>query len=103
MQFLPAGIDVVCQSDDGAAAMHRVVKRKGKVAVMVWSTVDRNPFRALPLKIVRRIGDIRALAHSHRYVRTRYIGLLTDMYQKVGFHDLAIHPAVFVEGITLMR
>jgi len=40
--------------------MHRVAKPGGKVAVMVWSSADKNPFNALPLQIARRIGNIPA-------------------------------------------
>ena len=67
------------------AEMHRVVKPEAKVAVMVWSTVDRNPFHGLPLEIVRRIGNFPAPAHSQPGMfALGDIGLLTDMYQKVG-------------------
>jgi SAM-dependent methyltransferase len=41
--------------------MHRVVKLGGKVAVMVWSSADRNPFHGLPLQIARSIGNIAVL------------------------------------------
>lgn len=42
--------------------MHRVVKPTRKVAVMVWSTAENNPFHGLPLKVVRNIGNLPAPA-----------------------------------------
>ena len=38
--------------------MHRVVKPGGKVAVMVFSTAEKNPYHGLPLATVRRVGKI---------------------------------------------
>jgi ubiquinone/menaquinone biosynthesis C-methylase UbiE len=38
--------------------MHRVVKPSGKVAVMAYSVVEKNPYHGLPLAIVRRLGRI---------------------------------------------
>jgi ubiquinone/menaquinone biosynthesis C-methylase UbiE len=38
--------------------MHRVVKASGKVAVMAYSVVEKNPYHGLPLAIVRRLGRI---------------------------------------------
>ena len=70
--------------------MHRVVKPGGKVAVMVWSSADKNPFHGLPLQIARRIGNIPAsgldkpglfaLGDSER---------LEDLFRKVGFRSVS--------------
>ena len=38
--------------------MRRVVKPGGKVAAMVFSTAEKNPYHGLPLAIVRRLGKI---------------------------------------------
>jgi len=70
--------------------MHRVVKLGGRVAVMVWSSADKNPFHGLPLQIARRIGNIPtpgpdipglfALGDSER---------LKDLFRKVGFRNVS--------------
>jgi len=70
--------------------MHRVVKLGSKVAVMVWSSADRNPFHGLPLQIARRIGNIPtpgpdkpglfALGDSER---------LEDLFRTVGFRGVS--------------
>ena len=41
--------------------MLRVVKPGGKVAVMVWSSADKNPFHGLPLQIARAVSEISRL------------------------------------------
>jgi ubiquinone/menaquinone biosynthesis C-methylase UbiE len=38
--------------------MHRVVKPGGKVAAMVYSTLEKNPYHAIFQRIVRRLGNI---------------------------------------------
>ena len=70
--------------------MRRVVKLGGRVAVMVWSSADRNPFNGLPLQIARRIRNIPApgpdkpglfsLGDSAR---------LEDSFRKVGFRGVS--------------
>jgi ubiquinone/menaquinone biosynthesis C-methylase UbiE len=76
--------------------MHRVVKLGGKVAVMVWSSADRNPFHGLPLQIARRIGNIPApgsdkpglfaLGDSER---------LEDLFRKVGFRSVSSQSSTY--------
>jgi ubiquinone/menaquinone biosynthesis C-methylase UbiE len=70
--------------------MHRVAKLGSKVAVMVWSSADRNPFHGLPLQTARRIGNIPApgpdkpglfaFGDSER---------LEDLFRKVGFRSVS--------------
>lgn len=91
--------------------MHRMVKLGGKVAVMVWSSADRNPFHGLPLQIARRIGNIPApgpdkpglfaLGDSER---------LEDLFRKVGFRSVSsqssTHHRKYVsiqDAITLIK
>ena len=38
--------------------MRRVVKPRGKVAVIVFSAVERNPHFEIPIAIIRRLGNI---------------------------------------------
>ena len=76
------------------AEMHRVVKPAGKVAVMVWSTAEKNPYHGLPLQVVRGVGSLPpaprgqpgmfALGAEER---------LDDVYRQAGFNGVSIHPA----------
>jgi ubiquinone/menaquinone biosynthesis C-methylase UbiE len=76
--------------------MHRVVKLGGKVAVMVWSSAERNPFHRLPLQIARRIGNMPAPKHDKPGLfalgdRER----LEDLFRKVGFRTVATQSSPF--------
>lgn len=76
--------------------MHRVVKLGGKVAVMVWSSADRNPFHGVPLQIARRIGNIPAPGHDQPGLFA--LGdseRLEDLFRKVGFRSVASQPSTF--------
>jgi ubiquinone/menaquinone biosynthesis C-methylase UbiE len=42
--------------------MRRVVKPKGKVVALVWSSEEKNPYQGIPFAIARRIGNIPAPA-----------------------------------------
>src|SRR4029434_2492623 len=37
--------------------MHRVLQPAARVCALVWSTEEKNPYRGVPLAIVRRIGN----------------------------------------------
>jgi ubiquinone/menaquinone biosynthesis C-methylase UbiE len=78
------------------AEMHRVVKLGGKVAVMVWSSAERNPFHGLPLQIARRIGNMPAPKNDKPGLfalgdRER----LEDLFRKVGFRSVATQSSPF--------
>ncbi|HME63077.1 MAG TPA: class I SAM-dependent methyltransferase [Candidatus Binatia bacterium] len=70
--------------------MHRVVKSGEKVAVMVFSAAEKNPYHSLPLNIVRRLGKIPSPAPGKPGMfalgRT---GVLEDTYKQAGFRDVA--------------
>ena len=70
--------------------MHRVVSPGGKVAVMVFSTAEKNPYHALPLAIVRRLGKIPSTATGKPGMfALGGPGVLEDTYKQAGFRDVA--------------
>ncbi len=76
------------------AEMHRVVKPMRKVAVMVWSTAEKNPFHGLPLQVVRNIGNLPAPASGQPGpFSLSGAGVLEGLYRDAGFSDVAIHAA----------
>jgi SAM-dependent methyltransferase len=76
------------------AEMHRVVKPMRKVAVMVWSTAEKNPFHGLPLKVVRNIGNLPAPPTGQPGMFSLSgTGVLEGLYRQAGFSDVAIHSA----------
>ena len=68
------------------SGMHRVVKPGGKVAALVRSTVDRNPYEGIPLAVVHRLGGseppIFALSEPH---------VLEKAFRDGGFPRVAVH------------
>jgi ubiquinone/menaquinone biosynthesis C-methylase UbiE len=76
------------------AEMHRVVKPMRKVAIMVWSTAESNPFHGLPLQIVRNIGNLPAPPSGQPGMFSLSgTGVLEGLYRQAGFSDVAIHSA----------
>jgi len=76
------------------AEMHRVVKPMRKVAVMVWSTAENNPFHGLPLQMVRNVGNLPAPASGQPGMFSLSgAGVLEGLYRDAGFSDVAIHCA----------
>jgi len=72
--------------------MHRVVKRTGKVAIVVWSTEERNPFRGIPLAIVRRIGsNLTEVPGLRLMFALGKPGILEETFRRSGFSDVAVH------------
>ena len=70
--------------------MHRVVKPSGKVAVIVFSTAEKNPYHSLPLAIVRRLGKIPSPTPGKPGMfALGQPGVLEDTYKQAGFRDVA--------------
>ena len=75
------------------SSMQRIVKPQGRVAVLVHSSPESNPYHGLPLKIVRRIGSMAtpppeqpgmfALGGS---------GILEETFGRSGLHDVSVCP-----------
>ncbi len=69
--------------------MHRVVRPEGKVAVLDYSTVDKNPYRGIPITVAQNLGSTleqyawRWLHGEHRE--------LEEAFRNGGFPDVAVH------------
>jgi SAM-dependent methyltransferase len=71
------------------AEMHRVVKPGGKVAVMVFSTAEKNPYHGIPLAIVRRLGQIPSPTPGKPGMfALGGPGVLEDTCKQAGFRDV---------------
>ena len=71
--------------------MHRVVKPTGKVVALVWSTEEKNPYRGVPLAIVRRFGcDLSAVPGLRLMFALGEPAILEDTFRAGGFHDAAV-------------
>lgn len=72
--------------------MRRVVKPTGKVVALVWSTEEKNPYQALPLAIVRRIGNMPVPPSGRPGLFTLgEPGLLEGVFRAGGFGEIVIH------------
>jgi ubiquinone/menaquinone biosynthesis C-methylase UbiE len=79
-------------------AMRRVVKPQGKVAALVWSAEEKNPYQGIPFAVVRRIGKIPApSAGQPGLFKLGDPTLLEGLFKEAGFFDVAVH------AVTLRR
>lgn len=71
--------------------MRRVVKTGHKVAVIVFSAIEKNPYHGIPFRIVRRLGNIPAPAPGEPWMYA--LGdprALEDLYSKTGFVEVSV-------------
>jgi ubiquinone/menaquinone biosynthesis C-methylase UbiE len=72
--------------------MRRVVKPRGKVATLVWSTEVKNPYHGIPFATVRRIGNMPAPAPGQPGMFTLgESGVLEGVFKAAGFLEIVIH------------
>jgi len=72
--------------------MRRVVKPGSKVAVMVFSAVERNPHHGIPFAIIRRLGNIPPPAPGEPWMYALgEPGTLEDVYSRAGFLNVSVH------------
>ena len=71
--------------------MRRVVKPASKVAVMVFSAVERNPHHGIPFAIIRRLGNIPPPAPGEPWMfALGGPGILDDTFNRAGFADVSV-------------
>jgi SAM-dependent methyltransferase len=71
--------------------MRRVVKPGGKVGVIVHFALEKNPYREIPLQIIRRLGNIPPPAPGEPWMfALGDPGALEDVYRRAGFLDLSV-------------
>ena len=71
--------------------MHRVLKPAARVFALVWSTEEKNPYRGVPLAIVRRIGNNLTEEPGLRLFALGKPGVLEETFRAAGFLDIAVH------------
>ena len=71
--------------------MHRVLKPAARVFALVWSTEAQNPYRGVPLAIVRRIGNNLTEEPGLRLFALGKPGVLEETFRAAGFLDIAVH------------
>ena len=71
--------------------MCRVVKAGGKVAVIVYSALEKNPYYGIVFGIVQRLGSIPLLAPGEpRMCALGDPGALEDLYRRAGFLNVSV-------------
>jgi hypothetical protein len=72
--------------------MRRVVKPNGKVAAIVFSALEKNPYHAIVYETARRIGNIPLPSAGEPWMYA--LGdpaTLQDVYSRAGFLNLSVH------------
>jgi SAM-dependent methyltransferase len=79
--------------------MRRVVKPRGKVAVMVYAALERNPYHAIFQETVRRLGNIPWPAPGEPWMFALGApGVLEGLYREAGFQNVSVHAAPIPRG-----
>ena len=74
--------------------MRRVVKPGGKVAVMVYSGLEKNPYHEIFQEAVRRLGNIPWPAPGEPWMFALGApGVLEGLYSGAGFLNVSVHAA----------
>jgi len=74
--------------------MRRVVKPGGKVAVMVYSALEKNPYHRIFFGTFRRLGNIPPPAPGEPWMYALgNPGALEDLYRRVGFLNVSVQSA----------
>lgn len=72
--------------------MRRVVKPGGKVAVIVFSVLEKNPYHGIVFGIVQRLGSIPPPAPGEPWMYALGDpGALEDVYERAGFLNVSVH------------
>jgi SAM-dependent methyltransferase len=79
--------------------MRRVVKPGGKVAVMVYAALERNPYHSIFQETVRRLGNIPWPAPGEPWMFALGApGVLEGLYREAGFQNVSVHAAPIPRG-----
>jgi SAM-dependent methyltransferase len=74
--------------------MGRVVKPGGKVAAMVYSALEKNPYHGIFYGVVRRLGKIPPPAPGEPWMYALgEPGALDDLYRRDGLLNVSVHAA----------
>jgi SAM-dependent methyltransferase len=89
------GVMLIPAHQAALAAIRGALKPGGKLAAMVWSTAERNPFFALPLGILQARGLLPSPEPGQPGPGPFALGTpaaLEDVLRQVGFRDVAVEP-----------
>ena len=76
----------------GLTEMRRVVKPEGKVAVIVFSALEKNPYQGIVFAIVQRLGNIPPPSPGEPWMfALGDPGALEDLYRRAGFLNVSVH------------
>jgi SAM-dependent methyltransferase len=76
----------------GLTEMRRVVKPEGKVATIVFSALEKNPYYGIVFGIAQRIGNIPPPAPGEPWMfALGDPGALEDVYKRAGFLNMLLH------------
>jgi SAM-dependent methyltransferase len=79
--------------------MRRVAKPGGKVAVMVYAALERNPYHSIFQETVRRLGNIPWPAPGEPWMFALAApGMLEGLYREAGFQNVSVHAAPIPRG-----
>jgi SAM-dependent methyltransferase len=72
--------------------MRRVVKPTGKIAVMVHSSLEKDPYHGIPFGVIRRLGNLPApTADEHSMYALGDPGRLEEVYNKAELPHVRVH------------
>jgi SAM-dependent methyltransferase len=76
----------------GLTEMRRVVKPEGKVAVIVFSALEKNPYQGIVFAIVQRLGNIPPPSPGEPWMfALGDPGVFEDLYRRTGFLNVSVH------------
>jgi ubiquinone/menaquinone biosynthesis C-methylase UbiE len=89
------GVMLIPAHQAALSAIRRALKPGGKLAAMVWSTAERNPFFAVPLGILQTRGLLPPPEPGQPGPGPFAIGTsdaLENVFRQAGFRDVAVEP-----------
>ena len=89
------GVMLIPAHQEALSAIRSALKPGGKLAAMVWSTAEQNPFFALPLGILQARGLLPPPEPGQPGPGPFALGTrdaLENVFRQVGFRDLAVEP-----------
>ena len=89
------GVMLIPAHQAALSAIRRALKPGSKLAAMVWSTAERNPFFALPLGILQVRGLLPPPESGQPEPGPFALGTpdaLATVFRRAGFRDVAIEP-----------
>jgi len=89
------GVMLIPSHQEALSAIRRALRPGGKLAAMVWSTAERNPFLALPLGMLQARGLLPSPEPGQPEAGPFALGTpdaLATVFRQAGFGDVVIEP-----------